>query len=273
MSNNNTGANLGFEDKLWMAADKLCGTMDSAEYKHVVLGLIFLKYISDSFLEKYEALQAEEFADPEDRDEYLTDNVFWVPTEARWHFLQGKAKTRKALGNTRKPPRFVNQKRFLDFSGQPQIVEQRNQVEIKSESDAVYVDAENTLYFKDVAKIKLFVPGIEILHRKATQEEVDDFLGRDFITLESYEAASVCVLNRKRIADIGKKIHNLTSEKMIHLIDYAKEQSGIELTEDGTFKISYEIDLKNLLFAMDQRYYYADVYEENRVANSVRIVS
>ena len=89
---NNTGANLGFEDKLWMAADKLRGTMDSAEYKHVVLGLIFLKYISDSFLEKYEDLQAEEFADPEDRDEYLADNVFWVPTEARWSFLQDKAK-------------------------------------------------------------------------------------------------------------------------------------------------------------------------------------
>ena len=104
MSNNNTGlpvrgtptgANLGFEDKLWMAADKLRGTMDSAEYKHVVLGLIFLKYISDSFLEKYEALQAEEFADPEDRDEYLADNVFWVPTEARWSFLQGTAKDPK----------------------------------------------------------------------------------------------------------------------------------------------------------------------------------
>jgi len=89
---NNTGANLGFEDKLWMAADKLRGTMDSSEYKHVVLGLIFLKYISDSFLEKYEDLQAEEFADPEDRDEYLADNVFWVPTEARWCFLQGRAK-------------------------------------------------------------------------------------------------------------------------------------------------------------------------------------
>jgi type I restriction enzyme M protein len=91
----NSGANLGFEDKLWMAADKLRGTMDSAEYKHVVLGLIFLKYISDSFLEKFEALQAEEFADPEDRDEYLADNVFWVPTEARWSFLQGKAKDPK----------------------------------------------------------------------------------------------------------------------------------------------------------------------------------
>ena len=104
MSNNNglpvrertqTGANIGFEDKLWMAADKLRGAMDSAEYKHVVLGLIFLKYISDSFREKYEALQAEEYADPEDRDEYLADNVFWVPAEARWRFLQDKAKDPK----------------------------------------------------------------------------------------------------------------------------------------------------------------------------------
>lgn len=88
----NSGANLAFADKLWNAADKLRGTMDSAEYKHVVLGLIFLKYISDSFMEKYQALQAEALADPEDRDEYLADNVFWVPQEARWSYLQGRAK-------------------------------------------------------------------------------------------------------------------------------------------------------------------------------------
>ena len=64
MSNGN-GANLGFEDKLWSAADKLRGTMDAAEYKHVVLGLIFLKYISDAFLEKHNALRDEPHADPE----------------------------------------------------------------------------------------------------------------------------------------------------------------------------------------------------------------
>ncbi len=90
--NNKSGANLGFEAKLWMAADKLRGTMDAAEYKHVVLGLIFLKYISDAFLEKYKTLQKEKFADPEDRDEYLAENVFWVPSEARWHFLQDNAR-------------------------------------------------------------------------------------------------------------------------------------------------------------------------------------
>ena len=87
-----TGANLGFEDKLWMAADKLRGTMDSAEYKHVVLGLIFLKYISDSFSDQYATLEREKYADPEDRDEYLAANVFWVPGVARWDFLQSKAK-------------------------------------------------------------------------------------------------------------------------------------------------------------------------------------
>jgi len=95
MSNNSNGTNLGFEDKLWMAADKLRGTMDAAEYKHVVLGLIFLKYISDSFIEKFEMLQKEPYGDPEDKNEYLADNIFWVPPEARWSYLQGKAKDPK----------------------------------------------------------------------------------------------------------------------------------------------------------------------------------
>jgi len=85
----NTGENLGFEDRLWNAADKLRGTMDAAEYKHVVLGLIFLKYISDSFLEYYEKLKTEKHAEVEDRDEYAAANIFWVPPEARWPYLQG----------------------------------------------------------------------------------------------------------------------------------------------------------------------------------------
>jgi len=91
-SKTTTSANLGFEDKLWAAADKLRGNMDAAEYKHVVLGLIFLKYISDAFMEKFNALQADDLADPEDKDEYLADNIFWVPPEARWSYLQKNAK-------------------------------------------------------------------------------------------------------------------------------------------------------------------------------------
>ncbi len=89
---NATGANLGFESKLWAAADKLRGYMDASEYKHVVLGLIFLKYISDAFQQRYEELDREELADAEDRDEYLATNTFWVPKEARWQYLQDNAK-------------------------------------------------------------------------------------------------------------------------------------------------------------------------------------
>jgi type I restriction enzyme M protein len=88
------GANLGFEPTLWAAADKLRNNMDAAEYKHVVLGLIFLKYISDAFKERHDQLLAEKSqgADPEDPDEYRAANVFWVPKEARWAHLQSKAK-------------------------------------------------------------------------------------------------------------------------------------------------------------------------------------
>lgn len=90
--NRSNGANLGFEEKMWQAADKLRSNMDAAEYKHVVLGLVFLKYISDAFQERYDALKKEQFADPEDRDEYRAENVFWVPKEARWPSLQANAK-------------------------------------------------------------------------------------------------------------------------------------------------------------------------------------
>ena len=86
------GSHLGFEATLWAAADKLRGNLDAAEYKHVVLGLIFLKYISDAFAEKHAVLEKDKGADPEDRDEYLADNIFWTPPEARWPNLQKRAK-------------------------------------------------------------------------------------------------------------------------------------------------------------------------------------
>jgi len=87
------GANLGYEAELWKAADALRGSMDAAEYKHVVLGLIFLKYISDAFEEQHARLQAErpQGADPEDPDEYRAKNIFWVPKEARWSKLKTSA--------------------------------------------------------------------------------------------------------------------------------------------------------------------------------------
>ncbi len=93
---NDPTANIGFEAKLWLAADKLRNNMDPAEYKHVVLGLIFIKYISDAFEEMRAKLitgKGEyEGSDPEDADEYRAENVFWVPKEARWSHLMASAK-------------------------------------------------------------------------------------------------------------------------------------------------------------------------------------
>jgi type I restriction enzyme M protein len=93
-ASNKSAANLGFERELWQAADALRSNMDAAEYKHVVLGLIFLKYISDAFEEYHARLKAEvaQGADPEDPDEYRAKNVFWVPKEARWAHLLANAK-------------------------------------------------------------------------------------------------------------------------------------------------------------------------------------
>src|SRR5438067_10274862 len=92
----NNSANIGFEAKLWLAADKLRSNMDAAEYKHVVLGLIFLKYISDSFEKHHAKLKAGEGeyagANQEDPDEYRAENIFWVPPAARWTYLQNSVK-------------------------------------------------------------------------------------------------------------------------------------------------------------------------------------
>lgn len=98
-SKNGNGANLGFEEKLWAAADKLRGHMDAAEYKHVVLGLVFLKYISDAFQELHDRLAGDDYSDPEDRDEYIAENIFWVPKDARWAKLQANAK-QPTIGKT-----------------------------------------------------------------------------------------------------------------------------------------------------------------------------
>ena len=89
-----SGALTGYEAELWKMADPLRGSMDAAEYKHVVLGLIFLKYISDAFQELHAWLESKtaEGYNPEDMDEYRGENIFWVPPEARWPHLKAQAR-------------------------------------------------------------------------------------------------------------------------------------------------------------------------------------
>jgi type I restriction enzyme M protein len=95
---NGNGVSLGIEHELWAAADKLRGHLDAADYKSVVLGLIFLKYISDLFEQVRARVEREGLDDPEDRDVYLSERVFWVPKEARWKLLQDNA-MREDIGN------------------------------------------------------------------------------------------------------------------------------------------------------------------------------
>src|SRR6201998_2209611 len=89
---NGNGANLGFEAQMFLAADKLRKNLEPSDYKHVALGLIFFKHISNAFEAKRAALLAEDPAAAEDPDEHLAENIFWVPKEARWSHLQANAK-------------------------------------------------------------------------------------------------------------------------------------------------------------------------------------
>ena len=82
---------IGFEEKIWKAADILRGNLSASQYEGVVLGLIFLKYISDRFDQKFQELQGDDYADPEDKDEYTADNIFFVPQEARWSKISAAA--------------------------------------------------------------------------------------------------------------------------------------------------------------------------------------
>lgn len=93
MAKTQNTTSIGFEDKIWQAADKLRGNLSASQYESVVLGIIFLKYISDKFEQKYEELKADEWSDEEDMDEYLADNVFFVPQEARWGVIANAAHT------------------------------------------------------------------------------------------------------------------------------------------------------------------------------------
>jgi len=93
MANTNNTSSIGFEDKIWKAADELRGNIDASEYKHVILGLIFLKYISDRFDTKHQELVKAGEGFEEDKDEYTSDNIFYVPKEARWSAIAECAHT------------------------------------------------------------------------------------------------------------------------------------------------------------------------------------
>lgn len=170
------------------------------------------------------------------------------------------------------PSLFIDKKTFLNLSGAPEIVKHNKQILLKTESDAIYLIDSDTLYFKNLGKLKVIFPDIEELYREATHEEVEKFLLHNFISTEM-KANDIAVQNRKRIADIGEKYQALADDKKVALVEYVKSQVEEVKIKDGLLVINSENDLKELLYAMDQRYYYADVYREKRLANSIRTVN
>lgn len=142
--------NQNFESALFNTADKLRKNIDAAEYKNVVLGLIFFKYISDSFSELYDKLNDDDFSEPEDRDEYVAENVFFVPQNARWAKLQAQAKlpeigiaiddAMSAIEKENSELKNVLPKVFakpnLDKSSLGQLIDVISDIELKTENES-----------------------------------------------------------------------------------------------------------------------------------------
>ncbi|TXL18566.1 hypothetical protein BMR03_15745 [Methylococcaceae bacterium HT2] len=162
-------------------------------------------------------------------------------------------------------------KTVLWLSGDPEVVKNKKQIEINRKSDAVYLADTDTLYFKKIATIKEIFPGIEEIEREATQDEQNAFLENACISISALKKTSIGVQNRHRIANMAKEYNALSDEKKEKLITEAKKKTGVNF-KDGGFVIKSETDLKKVLYALHQRYYDADCYEEKRLANSIMVI-
>ncbi len=140
--------------------------------------------------------------------------------------------------------------------------------------DAVYDIENDTLYFRNLGRIKPIFKGIDSLYREATQQEVEVFLASDFIELtEEYTALKVKAANRKRIAQVADTLASLNDEQKSQLIDYTNAYCPDIVFENGAFNISSEDQLKRVLYGIEERYYTTQIGQEDRLANSVLTLS
>lgn len=161
-------------------------------------------------------------------------------------------------------------KKWFSVSDAPVLENNKKIISFSNIPDAIYDSASNELYFRDIAKVKIIFKGIEELYREATQEEVTEFLQQDFIELaEGYNAESVKVPNRKRIAIAVDRMADYSEEQKQEIFDYIHEYCPNVNFNEGKFSISSEDDLKYVLFGIDERYYTTKLGNEKRLANSV----
>ncbi|PME09152.1 hypothetical protein BCV44_04620 [Vibrio cyclitrophicus] len=163
---------------------------------------------------------------------------------------------------------FIN-KRWFEID-EPSLKTDSKIISFSDSPDAVFCSIENKLYFRDIAKAKAIFKGIEALYREATTEEVESFLQKDFIDVApEYNADSVKVPNRKRIALIMDQISEYTTEDKTALFSYINTYIPTMEAVDGKLRISSEEDLKHVLFGIDERYYTTDRSRTQRIANSI----
>jgi hypothetical protein len=142
-------------------------------------------------------------------------------------------------------------------------------ISINHYADAIFNPTQNRLYFRKLRFLTAIFEGIEDLYREATQEEVDEFLSLDFVETVEYTSAYVKTNNRKRIAVALDTLKQYSQDERAKIFDYIKDYCPDLATDHGTFTISIEEDLKNLLFGIGQRFYTTPVGGEKRIANSI----
>ena len=168
------------------------------------------------------------------------------------------------------PSQFLR-KRWFRISEAPTLRVDEPIIVLNNFLDAVYDIGNDTLYFRDLARVKQIFRGIEELYREATQEEVAGFLGNDFLSLESdYSAESVKSANRKRIALVLDRLAELEEDEVSTLLQYTAEYCTDIQFEDGAFSVSSEDELKRVLYGIEERYYTTRLGQEKRLANSIK---
>lgn len=169
----------------------------------------------------------------------------------------------------------ILRKRFFTFSEQPKLQEYENLLVINDQPDAIYRKSEDNLYFRDLGRTKHFFSGIEELYREATDAEVDNFLGIDIIQLSNnFEKSKVKVPNRRKIRAAQKQYDKFDEAEKTKLKAYIAEFCcELKETKDGkSYEIGSDNQLRELLNAIDQRYYSTPIGNEKRVATSVQKV-
>lgn len=168
-------------------------------------------------------------------------------------------------------PSQILKKKWFKIAEAPTLHVNEPIIILNSYLDAIYDIQNDTLYFRDLGRIKPLFKGIEELYREATQQEVSDFLSCEFISLsDEYSAQKVKPANRKRIALIIDKLSSLNEEQQSDLIQYTSSYCPDIAFEDGAFTIGSEDQLKRVLYGIEERYYTTQTGQEKRLANSVQ---